>query len=308
MCAASAPSVGETWMQHDGGAVAHYGSVEMSNTHENDLLVKYLFKAVYDHHITRHGQAIAWAEAQMHKDRPGMNSWRYMLFGDPSMRIRTSNPIDLTPDLPDSFAADQGPDGTLEMAVVDGQGLPMEGLLVSAYQPGEQGFQVNGYTDADGMVQLLADADAWSGPVQVVVADALGNQVGAEVPVTSGAWTDLGGASTGSFGMPLLTAEGSLAANAPYGLAVSDAHPSSPALLAVSLSSLPVPFKGVTLQAFPITAQFALSTNAVGGLVLGGTWPAGVPAGTEFWLQTLVADPGLPGGVSITNAVKGTTP
>ncbi|MFT7464836.1 MAG: hypothetical protein ACI9EF_003196 [Pseudohongiellaceae bacterium] len=266
-------SFAETWLEQDkGGAVAVYGSTEISSSKENDLLVKYLFKAVYDYHITRHGQAIAWAEAQMHADRPGMNSWRYMLCGDPSMRIRVYNPIDLEPGLPEDIAAAAPGEGQLTLSVSDGQGGSMAGLLVSAFQNGPDGFQVNGYTDAFGYVVLQASPDAHSGPVQVVVADGLGNEVSISVPVTNGAWTDFGGASTGSFGVPYLTGDGTLAANSPYGLEVTGAYPSSQALLFVSLASQPVSFKGLTLQAFPIAAQFDLGTDATGAISLGGTW------------------------------------
>ena len=142
----------------------------------------------------------------------------------------------------------------------------------------------------------------------LTVGDSDGNEVKLELPVSDGPWTDLGGASTGVAGMPHLQGSGSLVGGSLTTLDVTDAAPAAPALMFLSFASVPVPFKGVLLQAFPIAAQFNLGTNAAGEIPLAFPWPNGLPAGAELTFQTAIADPVQPLGVSITNAVRATTP
>lgn len=298
-------SLAEDWMSHaKSPAVAHYGSTEVSSGSQNNRLNPALFEAVFDKGITRHGQAIAWAEDKMYELKPGTNSWMYMLLGDPSMRLRRKNPDPIVVVTPGGVdVCSTGCDVPVQVLAEDGS--PLAGMLVSAWQAG--GFQANAYTDADGYASLPAPTELL-GELVITVGDMDGNEVVVDLPVTDGAWTDLGGASTGIAGMPHLQGTGSLSGGSLTTLDVTDAAPAAPALMFLSFSSMPVPFKGVLLQAFPIAAQFNLGTDAAGEIPLAFAWPNGLPAGAEVYFQTAIADAVQPLGVSITNAVKATTP
>ena len=118
-------------------------------------------------------------------------------------------------------------------------------------------------------------------------------------------WTDLGGGISGTGGIPQLVGTGTLAGGSAGGLTLTGARPASAALLFVSLTSSPVPFKGGTLVAFPPVVQLPLATDAAGGLAIPWVWPAGVPAGTALHFQCAVQDPLAGSGVALSNALKG---
>jgi len=122
------------------------------------------------------------------------------------------------------------------------------------------------------------------------------------------AWSDIGSGLAGASGVPVLAGTGTLAAGCTGTLSLTSAKPSSPALLFVSLSSAPIPFKGGVLAANPFFLTVTLGTNASGALSLGYTWPSGVPAGASLYLQYAVKDPAAVQGVSLSNALKGVTP
>jgi hypothetical protein len=302
-------SIAELWMDWaDTGVAAHYGSTEVSSTSQNHELDRAMFEAVFHQGITRHGQAIAWAEAKMNDIKPGWNSWMYMLLGDPSMRIRRTNPEKLGLVAPSEVAT--GPNETLTIQVQDAAGYVLKNVMVTSFQTGGNGGQdkyvAEGFTDSAGFVVLPAPTEP--GALVLTASDFEGNETSVEVAVTHGAWTDLAGASTGSAGQPSMLGTGSLIGGSLTTLDVTDAAPAAPALMFLSFSSMPVPFKGVLLQAFPIAAQFNLGTDAAGEIPLAFPWPNGLPAGAEIFFQTAIADAVQPLGVSITNAVKATTP
>ena len=121
-------------------------------------------------------------------------------------------------------------------------------------------------------------------------------------------WTDLGFGLAGIAGIPDLVGTGSLAAGSPGSLALSAAHPSAPALLFISFASVPAPFKGGVLAAFPPALMLTLATNGAGALTLSFTWPSGVPPATSVYFQFAIPDGAAPFGVALSHAVKGVTP
>jgi hypothetical protein len=307
-------SIGEAWMEKaHGGAVAHYGSTDVSSTKQNHLLDKYMFEAVFNEGLTRHGHAIAWAEAKMHAERPGANSWMYNLLGDASMRVKRGGFKDLVANMPDSVAA--GGSGTgapdLVVEVLDDAGVPQEGALVTVYAPapvgGEETF-VNAYTDADGQATFWTLVTSVQYPYQIGITDDEGNHLFATLPVSDGPWTNVGGALAGLNGDSVLLGQGSLQPNSPVSVDLTDGRESAIAVLFGSIGSTPVPFKGGTLLAYPWALFLDLQTDAVGELHLATTWPAGVPVGTDLMFQVAMQDDGAIHGVSLSNGLAAVTP
>ena len=128
--------------------------------------------------------------------------------------------------------------------------------------------------------------------------------------VLSGAqptWAALGGGLAGVDGIPVLSGQGLLAAGTPGALSLQHAAPLAPALLFVSLASMPVPFKGGQLAAFPILVQIPLATSAAGSLNLPwAAWPPGVPPATQLWFQCVVLDAAATQGVALSSLLAGT--
>lgn len=126
--------------------------------------------------------------------------------------------------------------------------------------------------------------------------------------VTPSAWTDLGGGLAGVSGVPQLSGNGTLAAGSAGSLSLTSANPSATALLFVSLSSVPAPFKGGVLVAFPPILTMPLATDGVGALLLPFTWPSGVPSATSLYFQYAVQDAAAVKGVSLSKALGAVTP
>jgi len=109
-------------------------------------------------------------------------------------------------------------------------------------------------------------------------------------------------------GNPYLEIKGSLAGGSTVAAQLCDASPNSLAVLFLSLSSIPLPFKGGLLHTIPITAQYSFSTDAGGMEYFEVTWPAGLPAGVKLWFQYGIADSTSIYGATLSNAVVGTMP
>ena len=122
------------------------------------------------------------------------------------------------------------------------------------------------------------------------------------------AWTDMGGGALGSNGVPTLVGSGTLAAGTTVGLDVSQAPAGALMLSWLSFSANPTAVVGGTLYATPFSSQLLWSADAAGSLSVSTTWPAGLPQGTDAWIQFVVDDPATFFGLSISNAVKLTTP
>lgn len=120
-------------------------------------------------------------------------------------------------------------------------------------------------------------------------------------------WTAGGAGLPGVSGVPLLSGTGILLAGDNASLDLAGAAPSAPCLLFVSVTSVPVPFKGGTLYAFPPLTQLPLLTDPVGTLGLSFVWPASVPPYVELLFQYAVQDAAALNGVALSNAVSGLT-
>lgn len=121
------------------------------------------------------------------------------------------------------------------------------------------------------------------------------------------AFIDLGYAMLGSNGLPCLGIEASLDPGSTVELRLLQARPSSVALLFASINPLFVAFKAGFLVPYPDMVLPVL-TDPSGALVLGKTWPAGVPPGITLYLQYWIPDPVGLLGFSASNALAGTTP
>jgi hypothetical protein len=123
------------------------------------------------------------------------------------------------------------------------------------------------------------------------------------------AWLDLGSALAGVSGDPLLTGTGTLGDWTENGIALSYAAPGETCALFVSLSNSPTAFLGGTLIPVPwLLGPFLDTTSPGGKLSLPFLMPPGLPSGTDLFFQYGIVDAAAPLGVSLSNAIVGTTP
>lgn len=208
-----------------------------------------------------------------------------------------------------------------ELATFQGD-LYVGGDLVSGQSPMDwiavwsdaEGFQPLGETTLNSSVFTLAPDEAggvlWMGGGWFELGDAPLGGVTTWTPAGNGPsdFTDLGGGSPGRFGVPELGATGTLEPDSPLGLTLAPVPPGGPTLLWIALTSSPLPVFGGTQHAVPHAGELLLFSSPAGSLDIAATWPAGVPAATEIWLQFFVADATVPDGVILSDAVRGTTP
>jgi hypothetical protein len=120
-------------------------------------------------------------------------------------------------------------------------------------------------------------------------------------------WTDVGHALAGAGGAPKLTGSGQLVGDSLLKLALSGAAASAPTTLVIGLSQIDAPFKGgVLVPQADLLAS--LVTSPAGALALSGSWPVGLPSGTQLWMQAWVADAGGPKGFAASNGLQATAP
>jgi hypothetical protein len=133
---------------------------------------------------------------------------------------------------------------------------------------------------------------------------------GAAVGVTTaiGTWTDLGGASPGVAGFPVLTGTGTLASNCPASLMLTNAPPNELCLIWIALN--PTPFMAIdgTVWAFPYINQLLFVTNGAGMFGAGTLWPKGIPDGTDVYFQFFMQDLTTRHGITMSNGLLATTP
>ncbi len=121
-------------------------------------------------------------------------------------------------------------------------------------------------------------------------------------------WQGLGGGTVGINGPVTLIGTGSLTGGSSASLSLTNAPPNSALLAWLSFGSTPAFFFGGTVHAMPFAQQFLFQADALGELEVSATWPAGVPAGTEAWFQFFAEDPSVLWGITLSNAIKATTP
>jgi hypothetical protein len=149
-----------------------------------------------------------------------------------------------------------------------------------------------------------------AGPVNVV---AIGNGsdtvVNAYSYVDLGNFVNLGPGKPGSTGSPLLAGAGDLSAGSATGLTLTLAGtvPLQTVLLYISLTSLPVPFKGGTFYPVPVLTALPFTADGLGQVVVATSMPAGFPTLT-FVLQYWCFDPGATFGLSASNGLQCSMP
>ena len=123
-------------------------------------------------------------------------------------------------------------------------------------------------------------------------------------------WSDKGFGKAGTGGLvPLLAGAGSLKVGTPGSLSLSQARPSSLAILFAGFAAGNAPFKQGTLVPFPPSLQFTFVTSPAGTLPLGWTaWPGGLPVGFSVDMQYWIADPNATAGASASNGVRAIQP
>ena len=155
-----------------------------------------------------------------------------------------------------------------------------------------------GDLDGDGTPELVigAPSDSWPLPGNVWTAFLTGG--------VTGPWVDQGDMFAGSTHCPRLTGSGSLQAGTPVEVNLEVAAPSSLAVLLVGLSEQDLAwFYGGVLVPAPDIVVGPLGTDATGGLLAAGSWPADVPSGFQAWLQIWIADLGAPFGYAASNGL-----
>ncbi len=123
-----------------------------------------------------------------------------------------------------------------------------------------------------------------------------------------GTWEDLGGGTFGINGFPTLVGSGTLIGGQTATLLLTNAPPNGLVLAWYSLQSNPQNFFGGTIYPLPILNQLFFFSNFLGSLQLSTPWPLGIPTGTEIWFQFLLDDPSVIHNITLSNAVKATTP
>ena len=123
----------------------------------------------------------------------------------------------------------------------------------------------------------------------------------------AGTWVDEGGGTSGAFGPVTLTGTGPLTFGSLNPVTLTNATPGAIMLSWISFTSTPVNFFGGTIYANPFNVQLIFIANAGGGFSGAAPWPA-LPPGTEVWFQFLVEDNTVIFGITLSNAMKATTP
>jgi Domain of unknown function (DUF6851) len=121
-------------------------------------------------------------------------------------------------------------------------------------------------------------------------------------------WTSVGTGLAGTNGVPSLVGSGPLTGGSANELSLTGAKAFAPAVLAISFTGNPVPFKGGTLVANPVDFVMPLVTVFDGSIHLPFTWPNGIPSNVSLWFQDLISDNAAPYGVAVSNAVRADTP
>lgn len=124
----------------------------------------------------------------------------------------------------------------------------------------------------------------------------------------SNAWVNLGGGKDGTNGSLLYTGQGSLVGGTAVVSTLSGALAFAPAALVLGYTYLNAPFKGGLWGPFPDIVIAGVPTNSQGQISLPSTWPVGVPAGFQFYLQWWMADAGASAGFAGSNTLGATTP
>ncbi|MFT7465344.1 MAG: subtilisin-like proprotein convertase family protein [Pseudohongiellaceae bacterium] len=122
-------------------------------------------------------------------------------------------------------------------------------------------------------------------------------------------WTDMGLGLDGSNDVSHMVGLGNLTPFSPFSVSVKGATKIADGLLFVSLAMMPyaTPLKGGFLGPTPMIL-IPISTNGLGEWSVIDTWPAGVPPGTDLFMQYWFQDPDNDFFVAATNTLVAITP
>ena len=104
-----------------------------------------------------------------------------------------------------------------------------------------------------------------------------------------------------------MTGSGDLVVGNLVTLSLTNAAPSTLAVMFIGTSQINLPFKGGVLVP-SVTFDFGFFTDPSGDIVLGAPWPPGAPSMFSFYFQYWWADAGGPQGFAASNGLSGTTP
>ncbi|MBC7898052.1 MAG: VCBS repeat-containing protein [Cytophagaceae bacterium] len=123
-------------------------------------------------------------------------------------------------------------------------------------------------------------------------------------------WSDLGSGLAGVSGVPALSGTGTLIGGSPLSIDLTNAKPGALAGLLVSVVSVPVPFHGGTISAFPPLPGFPLVLpTGAGSIPLALTIPAGVNGvGLHLFFQYAIPDAAAVEGYALSNALEAAVP
>ena len=120
-------------------------------------------------------------------------------------------------------------------------------------------------------------------------------------------WIDLHHGLAGAGGEPQLSGVGTLEPGTAFKVTLAGAVPMTSSTLIAGLSAINAPFKGGVMVPALDLVLFGLPTGAAGGFALSSTWPAVLPSGFQIYLQSWIADPTGPAGLTASNALLATT-
>ncbi|MCB9897967.1 MAG: VCBS repeat-containing protein [Planctomycetes bacterium] len=121
-----------------------------------------------------------------------------------------------------------------------------------------------------------------------------------------GPWTNTGAVLGQASGLhAALTGSGPLTAGSTNVLDLAFARSATSAVFVLGLSLLDAPFKGGVLVPNPDLIVAGLPLDAQKNLIFPFAWPAGVPAGTPFWIQEWFTDASNPLGFAASNGLRG---
>jgi hypothetical protein len=119
-------------------------------------------------------------------------------------------------------------------------------------------------------------------------------------------WTDVGNGKAGTGGLvPVLEGTGELTDGSSNQIDLMNALPSTTCNLVLGLTALNAPFKSGVLVPAPDFLFLGLPVDGAGNFSLPFTWPSGIPAGTQFWSQYWISDPGAVKNFSASNGLQG---